>query len=133
MPHKCGTSNHARVLKLQAVSMCIVRNITEYYISKAFIFGKNFPLTTMFYRWQVLQYLTVILRTRVEYELIADVYAPHRLSLIFDESEWNNCFIIYTRSEFTDFAFRIFSIFFYFVYVFIFALSAEYFFKNMYF
>jgi hypothetical protein len=28
--------------------------------------------------------------------------APHRLSLIFDESEWNNCFIIYTRSEFRD-------------------------------
>jgi hypothetical protein len=26
--------------------------------------------------------------------------APNRLSLIFDESEWNNCFIIYTRSEF---------------------------------
>ena len=66
-------------------------------------------------------YLTVILRTRVEYELI------------FDESEWNNCFIIYTRSEFTDFAFRIFSIFFYFVYVFIFALSGDYFFKNIYF
>ena len=42
--------------------------------------------------------------------------APNRLSLIFDESEWNNCFIIYTRSEFTDFAFRIFSIFFYFVF-----------------
>ena len=50
--------------------------------------------------------------------------APNRLSLIFDESDWNNCFIIYTRSEFTDFAFRIFSIFFYLVYVFIFALSA---------
>ena len=59
--------------------------------------------------------------------------APNRLSLIFDESEWNNCFIIYTRtrSEFTDFAFRIFSIFFSFVYVFIFALSADYFFKNI--
>jgi hypothetical protein len=38
-----------------------------------------------------------------------------------------------TRSEFTDFAFRIFSIFFYFVYVFIFALLADYFFKNIYF
>jgi hypothetical protein len=49
-------------------------------------------------------------------------------------ADWeNNCFIIYTRSEFTDFAFRIFSIFFYFVYVFIFALSADYFFKNIYF
>jgi hypothetical protein len=59
--------------------------------------------------------------------------APNRLSLMFDESEWNNCFIIYTRFEFTDFAFRIFSIFFYFVYVFIFALSAGYFFKNIYF
>ena len=56
--------------------------------------------------------------------------APNRLSLIFDESEWNNCFIIYTRSEFIDFAFRIFSIFFYFVYVFSFALSADYFLKN---
>ena len=51
--------------------------------------------------------------------------APNRLSLIFDESEWNNCFIIYTRSEFADFAFRIFSIVFYFVYVFIFVLSAD--------
>ena len=59
--------------------------------------------------------------------------APNLLSLIFDESEWNNCFIVYTRSEFTDFAFRIFSIFFCFVYVFIFALSADYFFKNIYF
>ena len=59
--------------------------------------------------------------------------APNRLSLIFDESEWNNCFIIYTRSEFTDFACRIFSICFYFVYVFIFALSAGYFFKSIYF
>jgi hypothetical protein len=58
---------------------------------------------------------------------------PNRLSLIFDESEWNNFFIIYTRSELTDFAFRIFSIFFYFVYVFIFALSADYFFKYIYF
>jgi hypothetical protein len=58
--------------------------------------------------------------------------ALNRLSLIFDESEWNNCFIIlYTRSEFTDFAFRILSIFFYFVYVFIFALSADYFSKNI--
>jgi hypothetical protein len=56
--------------------------------------------------------------------------APNRLSLIFDESEWNNCFIIYTGSEFIDFAFRIFSIFFYFVYVFSFALSADYFLKN---
>jgi hypothetical protein len=51
-------------------------------------------------------------------------------SMVFINS---NCFIIYTRSEFTDFAFRIFSIFFYFVYVFIFALSADYFFKNIYF
>jgi hypothetical protein len=59
--------------------------------------------------------------------------APNRLSLIFDESEWNNCFIIYTMSEFTDFAFRIFSMFFYFVYVFIFALSADYFFQNIFF
>jgi hypothetical protein len=61
--------------------------------------------------------------------------APNRLSLIFDESECNNCFIIYTKSEFTDFAFRIFSIFFYFVYVFIFdfTLSADYFLKNIYF
>ena len=50
-------------------------------------------------------YLTVILQTGIEYELIAD------------EREWNNCFIIYTRSEFTHFAFQIFSIFFYFVYV----------------
>jgi hypothetical protein len=40
---------------------------------------------------------------------------------------------VYTRSEFTDFAFRIFSIFFYFVYVFNFALSADCFLKNIYF
>jgi hypothetical protein len=53
--------------------------------------------------------------------------AQNRLSLIIDESEWNNYFIIYTRSEFTDFAFPLFSIFFYFVYVFIFSLSADYF------
>ena len=59
--------------------------------------------------------------------------APNRLSLIFDESEWNNCFIVYTNSEFTDLAFWIFSIFFYLVYVFIFALSVDYFFKNIYF
>jgi hypothetical protein len=59
--------------------------------------------------------------------------APNRLSLMFDESEWNNSFIICTRSEFTDFDCRIFSIFFYFVYVFIFALSADYCFKNIYF
>ena len=59
--------------------------------------------------------------------------APNRLSLIFDESELSNCFIIYTRSEFTDFAFRIFSIFFYFVYVFSFAISADYVLKNIYF
>jgi hypothetical protein len=59
--------------------------------------------------------------------------APNRLSLIFGESKWINCFIIYIRSEFTDFAFRIFSIFFHFVYVFIFALSADYFLKNIYF
>ena len=57
--------------------------------------------------------------------------APNRLSLTSDESDWNNCFIIYTRSEFTDFAFRIFSLLFYFVYVFIFALSADCFFKNI--
>jgi hypothetical protein len=57
--------------------------------------------------------------------------APNQLSLIFDESEWNNCFIIYTRSDFINFTFRIFSIFFYLVYVFIFALSADYFFKNI--
>ena len=47
------------------------------------------------------------------------------------ESKWNNCFIIYTRSEFTDFAFRIFSIFFYFVWFF--AFSVDYIFKNIYF
>jgi hypothetical protein len=34
--------------------------------------------------------------------------------------------ILFSPLEFTDFAFRIFSIFFYFVYVFIFALSADY-------
>ena len=34
-------------------------------------------------------YLTVILRTRVVYEMIA----------IYDESEWNNCFIIYTALD----------------------------------
>ena len=37
--------------------------------------------------------------------------ASNRLSLIFDESEWNNCFIIYTRSEFTDFVFGYFQYF----------------------
>ena len=61
--------------------------------------------------------------------------APNRLSLIFDKSEWNNCFIMYTRSEFTDFAFRIFQYFpiLQVLYVFIFVLSADYFFKNIYF
>ena len=29
---------------------------------------------------------------------------PNRLSLIFDEGEWDNCFIIYTRSAFADFS-----------------------------
>jgi ribosomal protein S27E len=29
--------------------------------------------------------------------------APNRLSLIFDESECNNCFIIYTRSGYEVF------------------------------
>ena len=36
--------------------------------------------------------------------------ASNRLSLIFDKCEWNNYFIIYTRSEFTDLAFLIFSV-----------------------
>jgi hypothetical protein len=81
--------------------------------------------------------ITVILRTRVEYaEQTADEArsAESAIAYIGDESEWNSCFIIYTRSglhEFTDFPFRIFSIFFHFVYVFIFALSADYLnFKN---
>jgi hypothetical protein len=41
--------------------------------------------------------------------------------------------LLYTQGLNSDFAFQIFSIFFYFVYVFIFALSADYFFKNIYF
>ena len=44
-------------------------------------------------------YLTVIPRTRIVYELIADeVRSTESAMLIYDESEWNNCIIIYTST-----------------------------------
>jgi hypothetical protein len=57
--------------------------------------------------------------------------APNRLSLIFDESE---TVLLYTQglNSFTDFAFQIFSIFFYFVYMFLSSLFQPIIFSKMY-
>jgi hypothetical protein len=71
-----------------------------------------------FYEYSI--YLTVILRTRVD--------APNRLSLIFDESEWNNCFIIYMHAQGLNSQTLLFGYFQYFSIWFMF-LSADYFSK----